>query len=256
MDSLPPQCDYEMVAYWIRMQPGPLRTACWLSPSCPTTVDGVGRLVPTWGKEVRTNLTQTQVQFFLMDIADRERLTSLQKRKLQARFRLLDRDSDGMLVAGDYSGLAADMADSLGLGTHDPARQAAMDVCTTLFDRMLARLDEAGTGQISEPQFLASLARSLVARPDRFEEIIGPMCRVTFDIGDRDGDDRIDRVEFCALMTAGRVPAEQAAIAFDKMAPWPRADDRMTREQFHTGCREFYCSPDPQAGGNWMYGSF
>lgn len=181
-------------------------------------------------------------------------VTELHRRKLDHRFQLLDRDGDSYLEESDYTGLATAMADALDLHDNHPARIAAVNTCQALFDRMCARLDTTGTRRISRSQFTGSVLRSLVQRPDRFDQIIGPMCKITFDIGDLDHNELISRAEFIKLMVAGRVPPADAVTAFEKMAPG--TGGYMTRGQFHQGCREFYCGADPDLPGNWMYGTW
>jgi len=182
------------------------------------------------------------------------RLNDVQLRKLHKRFGLLDFDGNGYIELADYRNLGRRFQPAFGLSPDSPAAKAAVDTYTELFRRLHRAGDTDGDGRIDEEEFVASMARGLIERPDGFDRGMVPVLEVIMDVCDRDGDAEISRDEFARLLRVYATPEPDIGLALKNLA-WDLPGG-MSRTAFIRATREFYCSPDPAAPGNWFFGSF
>lgn len=175
-------------------------------------------------------------------------LPPLLLRKLTARVRLLDRDDDGRVDRDDYAHLALSRA----VATRSDAerRAQALEIFTTMFERLAARYGSGPEGTVTLAAFLESMARNVVARPDGLDRALGRACRITFRLGAGDAD-RLPRASFVRLYTAVGVPRPEADRAFLLLGR-----DELTFAEFRDTSEEFYRGNDPRAPANWLYGDF
>ncbi|MDQ2588337.1 EF-hand domain-containing protein [Saccharothrix yanglingensis] len=150
-------------------------------------------------------------------------------------FDLFDVNGNGRIEARDFE-LMAGRVDAAATGSGDAARARMTAAFRRYWATLAAELDVDGDGAIPLDEFVAC-----VLSPERFADTIAEFAESLAELGDPDGDGRIERPLFVALMTAiGFDPANTNAL-FDAFGP-SEADEVEVRTW--TEAIEDYYQPD------------
>lgn len=178
----------------------------------------------------------------------------IQLRKYRKRFQLLDVNGNGILELSDYQAIARRFRRNFHLEPGSDNANAIDDTYTRLFTAMHRHGDRNGDGHVDENEFIQTSAASLLGRPDGFDRAIKPVLTVICQVCDKDGNALLDRDEFHRFLTAEGAPDEACAQSLAHL--YPANATTITFDQFTEATRQFYCSPDPDAPGNWLFGDF
>ncbi|MEU4213338.1 hypothetical protein AB0F13_25725 [Streptomyces sp. NPDC026206] len=178
----------------------------------------------------------------------------VQLRKLRKRFRLLDVNGNGVLELTDYQAIAHRFQHQFGLPAGSPGAVVIHETYTRLFTAMHRHGDANGDGHVDEGEFIETSVGSLLKRPDGFDHAIVPVLRVIMQVCDKDGDATLDRDEFRRFLAAEGALAEDTAQALAHL--YPGDIQGLDLARLTDATRQFYCSPDPDAPGNWLFGAF
>ncbi|GHJ43046.1 calcium-binding protein [Catellatospora sp. TT07R-123] len=121
-----------------------------------------------------------------------------------------------------------------------------------LWRALVAKMDADGDGRISEEEFLTSVGRSIVVRPDGFDNHLRPLAEALMGLTDTDGDEQVSPNEFTALFGALGAAGGDAAHAFSVLDR--DGNGHLSTEEIIDAIREYYTSPDPDAPGNLLFG--
>jgi Ca2+-binding EF-hand superfamily protein len=179
-------------------------------------------------------------------------ITDLQRRKLERRFEILDRDGDGKLEQADYEQVTSRMAAAFGHDPDGPPAVALRDTYLALWAALLRKMDSDGDGQISRDEFITSVARSIVAREDGFSRHIEPIAHAVLTMADTNGSGELDADEFSRMWVAIGVPADDTARAFQQLDR--DQSGRLSLDEITAAIHEYYTSVDPNAPGNALFG--
>ncbi|MBV2352796.1 EF-hand domain-containing protein [Streptomyces sp. J2-1] len=128
-------------------------------------------------------------------------------------FSLFDANGNGVLDAEDFT-LMGDRV----VAVASESDQAAKDAMRAAFHRywttLLTELDADGDGTISFDEFAAC-----VLSPERFDDTVAEFAVSLAALGDPDGDGRIERPLFVALMTAIGFARDNIDDLFDAFGP-------------------------------------
>ncbi|SEG36970.1 Ca2+-binding protein, EF-hand superfamily [Nonomuraea solani] len=181
-------------------------------------------------------------------------LSDLQTRKLSHYFALLDEDESGYLELQDFVRSGNRCAEAFG---YDPGSAEAEKIrveWTKFWEAGIASADLGGDGKISKEE-LFTVIGALAQRPETYDTAFRPSVDAYIDIIDGNGDDQVTQEEYVRLLTAiCELDQPRAAEAFDKLDVGRKG--HLSREELHHAVKEFYFSTDPQAPGNWTFGSF
>jgi len=172
--------------------------------------------------------------------------------KLARRFKLLDRDGNGYLEESDYEELVRRLTAAFGRDIDTAPGSTLRAAYLGLWSAMRSTMDTDGDGRISEEEFLATVRDSVVDQNDGFEGVIQPVAEAVLAVCDVDGDGMLDQREVTTMLGAYGVPAAEAGETFARLDH--DHDGRLTIQEITTAAREFYCSTNDDAPGNWFYG--
>ncbi len=178
--------------------------------------------------------------------------TELQVRKLRKRFRLLDVNGNGHLELADYQAIGRRFIEQFDLPAGSAKAVAIADTYTRLFASMHRYGDHDHDGRVDEDEFVRTSVSSLLQRPDGFERAILPVLHVVMVVCDKSEDGSLDKDEFGRFVAAEGASPEDRDHALEHLYG---ARDELGFEAFCAATREFYCSPDPRACGNWLFGA-
>lgn len=163
-------------------------------------------------------------------------------------FDFLDINRNGYLQRGDFE----DIAKRLARSASNEDMHIVVSAYLQFWEDLCRKLKVADDGQISRDEYIEGIEAVAKSSPHGFDEGIAQMPRAILVLYDADGDGRLSAKEFLAFQTALGVAPEQASIGL--LAIDRDADGFVTAEDLMQACREFVCSDDPHAPGNWLFG--
>lgn len=179
-------------------------------------------------------------------------LGKLQKRKLTALFHHHDRNGDGFLTKADYEGFAERMCQLWKYAPGSPEYKTLYEQNVAVWDYVQNVADKDKDGRVSLDEFLASYDNTL-SDEKVFDRMVVQYGTNMFKLGDLDGDGRLSRAEFVALLECYGVPNEGAQQAFRHLdvdgTGYFSVEDVMKR------AREYYDN-EPDSPGNWLFGAY
>lgn len=179
--------------------------------------------------------------------------TELQLRKLRKRFRLLDVSGNGYLELADYEAIASRFEQCFELPRGSEKATLIHATYTRLFQSMHRHGDHDGDGRVDEHEFVQTSVGSLLERPDGFDRAILPVLRAVMHVCDKDADASLDVDELTRFLTAEGAGPEDREQALAHLLE--ASSERLSFAVFCDATREFYCSANPDAPGNWLFGS-
>lgn len=157
-------------------------------------------------------------------------------------FRLFDVDGSGSLEADDFE-LMAKRVVAAAPESGDAAKDAIVAAFRRYWATLNGELDTDRDNKISYEEYQAC-----VLSPERFEDTISEFARALSRLGDPDGDGRIERPVFTAIMTAIGFAPQNIHSFFDSLEP--DGDDRIAVSDWDTTIKEYYQPEDAGTTGN------
>ncbi|MFF9194320.1 EF-hand domain-containing protein [Streptomyces sp. NPDC014779] len=174
--------------------------------------------------------------------------------KIRTGFDHLDRDGDGALTEVDHHLMGRSVARGLGYEENSPEEQSIVDAYLRIWHEVHVPLDADGDGRITREEFVASTS-ALAGDPALADAALGGLADRIVTIADRDGDDRIDVDEYTAFIR-GHAPGLSETEVHEAFRHLDRdGDGTLTRAEVRTAVIEYFTSPDPNAPGNWYFGT-
>jgi Ca2+-binding EF-hand superfamily protein len=185
-------------------------------------------------------------------MTDLTALTSLQDLKLNRAFAHLDVDGDGQVEREDVLALGARLL--IGFG-EAPTSTKGRDLLATLegmWDSLLDELDVGREGRLTTDDFRDGMAGAFVHGGD-YAPVLGAALDAIARLCDTDDDGRIGLDELRTLHDAFGLDEGAAIVAMARLDL--DGSGRITTAELAEAAREFYTSDDPEALGNWLFGS-
>ncbi|WP_052682410.1 EF-hand domain-containing protein [Saccharothrix sp. ST-888] len=179
----------------------------------------------------------------------------LRRRKLDRLFAVIDVDGDSVITQADYEQLGQLMAKVSGAAPDSARSNELKATFGQLWQEFQAPADRNGDGKIDRAEFASSVLTPLGTAPDRVLRFIGVLCNASFGVADTDRDGRISKAEHLRMgREVFRVDEAGAATSFQKLDFFNRG--YLTLDAYLIAFTEFLTSPDPNARGNWLFGTF
>ncbi|MFD3880770.1 EF-hand domain-containing protein [Streptomyces microflavus] len=172
-------------------------------------------------------------------------------RKYFRRFATLDSRNLGFVQRQDYENAARRICEASDVAFHTGPGQSLVQAYGESFDH-LAR-NGGRDPQISRQTFVQAMLGGLAGKPKSFERNMAPIGHLIFNVCSNETGESLGEAEFCRFLSGYRVPEVEAREAFMHLAP---AQQGLSREKFIEHSRDFYCSRDEKAPGNWMFGPY
>lgn len=181
-------------------------------------------------------------------------LSQLLANKLEKFFYILDYDRNGTIEKADFTAIAQNLCILWGVKESDPQ-----------YDKIVAKFEDGWVqfelfvngkeeGKANWDHWIQFAEERIVGGDETiFGAYVDNYVGSLFDNFDADKDGYIDLNEFIDLFVAYRIEVRFAAKAFRKLDR--NKDDLISRGELITAVKEFFRSNDPDAPGNWLFGS-
>ncbi|GLZ79974.1 calcium-binding protein [Actinorhabdospora filicis] len=160
--------------------------------------------------------------------------------RLTARFDALDRDGDGAVTFEDFAALASAVLDAVGEPVGTDRARALSKAAWSFYKGLALNTDVDRDGQITREEFLLAADVSLRGNPEGFERVVRPWAEAVVAVADRDGDGRVSRAEWVAVLAAMWLggPAGEDLPGLDA-----DEDGRITARELLDAAVRFYTDP-------------
>jgi len=181
-------------------------------------------------------------------------LTDLQLDKLEKFFYILDYDRNGVIEKEDFTGIAENLCILWSVKEEDIRHQAIVKKFEDGWETFNAFVNIEEEGKANWDHWL-HFADEVIINGDEgiFNSYVENYVGGIFDNFDSDKDGYINLDEFIDLFVAYRIEVRFAAKAFRKLDR--NKDDLISRGELITAVKEYFRSEDPDAPGNWLFGS-
>lgn len=152
--------------------------------------------------------------------------------RVKVVFTLFDADGNGLLEPQDFDAMAERVVRAAP-DSDERAKNAMVAAFRRYWETLRTELDVNRDGRVSYAEY-----EKCVLSPERFDDTIAEFAESLAALGDPDGDGRIERPRFVALMTAigfGRPNIDALFDAFE-----PDGEDRIQVPVWVQGIKEYY----------------
>jgi len=178
-------------------------------------------------------------------------LTSLQQQKLTRYFRVLDVDDDGRVARADYERVAENVRALYNAGKRSSHHRAIADGFLRQWEALRVAADTDGDGAVDLLEWLHYWDVVLADNALYLAEVAGLSERL-LELFDTDDDGVLGADEFCNFFGIYGLKASLARQVFLDLDL--DGDGAATRQELAGMVHEFYCSDDPAAPGNRLFG--
>lgn len=166
--------------------------------------------------------------------------------RIRLVFSLFDVNGNGRVEAADFEAMAG-RVDAVATGSDDAARRRMVAAFRRYWETLAAELDADRDGTISPEEFEAC-----ALSPERFGDTVAEFAEALAALGDPDGDGRIERPLFTALMTAIGFDPENTNALFDAFGP-SEADEVAVRT-WRDAIEDYYRPDEAGIPGDLLVG--
>jgi Ca2+-binding EF-hand superfamily protein len=138
-------------------------------------------------------------------------MATTQSNRLEERFRLWDRNGNGVIERSDFEREADDIIARLGAQS-TPQADKLKQTYLGMFDRLA---EAAGSARMSRAEFLSAAEQEIISKGDAgFSAVVRPTIEAIVEILDRDGDGEVSPPEMHGWFAAIGLDGEIADRAF------------------------------------------
>ncbi|MFY0687361.1 MAG: EF-hand domain-containing protein [Cyclobacteriaceae bacterium] len=180
-------------------------------------------------------------------------LTPLLKEKLTHYFNLLDYDNNGTIEKEDFTAIAENLCVLWRFKEGTEKYNHYMYVFGQSWIDFRNLVDHSDPDHATLDEWLDFADKHIVNGSEEFfDKYIGMQMREIFDCFDANGDGYISLDEYIDLFMAYRIEVRYSAKSYIRLDL--NQDDLLSRDELFSAINEFFCSDDPLAPGNWLYG--
>jgi len=180
-------------------------------------------------------------------------LSQLLSNKLEKFFYILDFDRNGVIEKADFVAIAENLCILWGVKENDPKHDEIVRKFTEGWVAFDLFVNGEEKGKANWEHWIHFAEERIVGDESSFGLYVENYVGGLFDNFDADKDGYIDLDEYIDLFVAYRIEVRFAAKSFMKIDR--NKDGLISRGELITAVKEFFRSDDPDAPGNWLFGS-
>ncbi len=180
-------------------------------------------------------------------------MTELQRAKQVHFFNVLDYNGDGVLERQDFIDVADRLSDLRDYKEGSSKREAVREEILRMWTNAQSLSGTEDEDQLTLEDWLAH-EQEVIDSDVLINSYIQGLARAIFDTLDEDNDGVISEDEYLRFFQSFRGEDGDGTVAFQKLD----VDEKgyLTRKEFLDVVTEFHLSDDPEAPGNWLFGSY
>ena len=179
-------------------------------------------------------------------------LTPLQKQKQTHFFRILDFDCNGLIQRDDFEAIGENLAIIRGFDAEDEEFKIIMNSSVSVWDSLTHYIHGTDCSLDMWLTFIDTLV--INSDDDWYDQYVTGVVETLFDLFDTDKDQYISLDEYLDLFIGLRIEVRFAPKSFRNLDI--NKDEQISRSEMAKAVREFLKSDDPDATGNWLFGSW
>ena len=172
--------------------------------------------------------------------------------KLNRRFDLLDSDGDGYLTVADYDLIVDRLLEVYRPAPDSPIAAEVRAKFMRLWVGLKNRADSDGDDKVSREEYVKAARAGMAERDGGYDRVMRPVQEVTLRLAGCHNSGGLSAEQFARLMGTVGVDPAYAASFFATVDT--NNDGEISTDEYLAVDREFYCSHDPAAPGNHLYG--
>jgi Ca2+-binding EF-hand superfamily protein len=180
-------------------------------------------------------------------------LSDLRRRKFTNYFSVLDRSGNGKLGEADLEHIVEGVTAVRGLAPGSEEYAAMEGAIMATWTHLMEHADQGGDGGVTLDEWLATL-EDTAADDEKYATYVTPFAGGVIALLDLDDDGVVGLSEYQRFFEIFGISPAGAEEAFSHLDV--RGDGRVTTDEALERVREFHCSDDPDAPGNWLFGPF
>ncbi|MFJ8589660.1 EF-hand domain-containing protein [Streptomyces sp. NPDC093595] len=181
-------------------------------------------------------------------------LSELQWLKFAHRFTTLDINGSGCLELSDYAAIAANMCHACSVPIDSGVGLSLRNAYIRAFKALSSGREDIQAVQITLDEFIRFMEMRLAGRPEVFDRGMKRIAGLVADICDVNRDGFLDEKDFICFLGSYSIPEGEYAVALRNLGM--RSNGPLSREDFISHSRDFYCGDNPLSPGNWLFGDF
>lgn len=178
-------------------------------------------------------------------------LSEFQKRKIALAYYKWDQSKDGIVKANDFEIMGKKAAELLGVQSGSPDYSKIIAGYQGLWTGYFKPADKDGDNSITLEEYIENCATFV--NNSESSSALG-LNKAVFDSIDLDGSGKITASEYAIFLKSMGLSDADAASAFSHLDR--DGSGSITQEEFAQNAYEYFTSDDPNAVGNWFYGSY
>ncbi|MGK7902451.1 MAG: EF-hand domain-containing protein [Hormoscilla sp.] len=183
-------------------------------------------------------------------------LSELLRKKHTKNFQVYDVNKNGCVEQADLELCAQKIAAMRGIQPGASEFEDIRGKYVAIWSNFWQAADVNGDGKVELEEYLSVAEKSIAsfASSVKLQEAHVAKANTIFGCLDADGNGEISLAEykqFCTAVGIGEQLAEEAFARLDE-----NGDGVLSREEYMERSKEFHTSDDPNAPGNWLYGSY
>ncbi len=185
-------------------------------------------------------------------------ISDIQRKKIGHFFNVLDNNGNGVLQPDDFTGVGRKICVSLGLVPKTKEYELTILNSYRLFIQIMTDLGKDDDVEITIEEWTRFFEYNLIVDSDTDPLPINGYIKRTvnyiFNLFDRNKDGFISADEYIQMFETYNIDISNSAESFKKL---DLNDDKViSREEMITAFQEYFLSSDPDAPGNWIFGSW
>lgn len=178
-------------------------------------------------------------------------LSDFRKKKLSFLYRFFDKDSSGTVEKKDFEQAAENITKLRGWKQGDAKYKETFDTLLKVWNDLESVADTDKNGAVTIDEWV-SMWDKFAQNPSSAFAWQSLYCKFIFQLQDATGDGAIDSDEYIPVCVSFGRSEEEGVTAFKKMS---KGKSTVSWSEFQELWREFFATEDPNAPGNFIFGT-
>jgi juvenile hormone diol kinase len=179
-------------------------------------------------------------------------INATQQKTLPRLFKMYDADRNGYIEMRDFERLLDSVTSVRNWKPGSEGYDSLKKRLTARYEHMQQFADTNRDGRISQAEWLAYID-SVINDPKAYEAELGGVAGFVFGLFDRDNDGKLTLDEYKQWFRAHGLNEQDASRMFDRLNL--SHDGHISKDQFSKLIDEFFMGQNPDAPGNYVFGS-